>query len=258
MHNALFAHFVILQATAADAAGQLDPWKVVLGASPIVQLVLILLVIMSLACWFVIGVKAVRVVQATRTSRKFLDLFWSGEQDAPWTSQRLEGVYAQLRSFDGLPVAAVFRSGYVELARTMSVRAPADATIRDGYPSPPTGADNVERALRRTAGNEMTSLEGMLIFLATTGSTAPFIGLFGTVWGIMSTFIAMHGQDKNLDVVLPHIAEALIATAVGLAAAIPAVMAYNYFVRRMRVIESEVDSFAHDYLNIVRRHFLRG
>ena len=93
--------------------------------------------------------------------------------------------------------------------------------------------------------------------LATTGSTAPFVGLFGTVWGIMNSFIAIHGQKSaGLDVVAPGIAEALIATALGLAAAIPAVMAYNYFVRRIRVVESEVDAFKNDYLNIIRRHLL--
>lgn len=119
--------------------------------------------------------------------------------------------------------------------------------------------ENVERALRRTAGNEMTALETLLPFLATTGSVAPFIGLFGTVWGIMQSFISIHGHGSaSLDVVAPGIAEALIATAIGLVAAIPAVMAYNYFLRRIRVLESEIESFGYDYLNIVRRHFLRG
>ena len=93
--------------------------------------------------------------------------------------------------------------------------------------------------------------------MATTASTAPFIGLFGTVWGIMNSFIAIHGEKSaGLDVVAPGIAEALIATALGLAAAIPAVMAYNYFVRRIRVVDSETASFASDYLNIIRRHLL--
>jgi len=97
----------------------------------------------------------------------------------------------------------------------------------------------------------------MVPFLATTGSTAPFVGLFGTVWGIMNSFIGIGSQhNASLDVVAPGIAEALIATAIGLVAAIPAVMAYNYFIRRITVLESEMESFSNDYLNIVRRHFL--
>jgi biopolymer transport protein TolQ len=116
---------------------------------------------------------------------------------------------------------------------------------------------NVERALRRAAMNEVTGLETMIPFLATTGSTAPFVGLFGTVWGIMNSFIEIGGQKSaSLDVVAPGIAEALIATAIGLVAAIPAVMAYNYFLRRIHVLQTEMDAFQSDYLNIVRRHFL--
>ncbi|MBW1762726.1 MAG: MotA/TolQ/ExbB proton channel family protein [Deltaproteobacteria bacterium] len=123
----------------------------------------------------------------------------------------------------------------------------------------PTKGDveNVERALQRAQSAELTRLENKVSFLATTASTAPFIGLFGTVWGIMNSFIAIHGEKSaGLDVVAPGIAEALIATAIGLAAAIPAVMAYNYFVRRIRVVDSETAAFASDYLNIIRRHLL--
>jgi biopolymer transport protein TolQ len=97
----------------------------------------------------------------------------------------------------------------------------------------------------------------MVPFLATTGSTAPFVGLFGTVWGIMNSFINIGAQkNASLDVVAPGIAEALIATAIGLVAAIPAVMAYNYFLRRINVLNSEMENFSSDLLNIVRRHFL--
>jgi biopolymer transport protein TolQ len=102
-------------------------------------------------------------------------------------------------------------------------------------------------------------MESMVPFLATTGSTAPFVGLFGTVWGIMNSFINIGAQkNASLDVVAPDIAEALIATAIGLAAAIPAVMAYNFFVRKINVLSSEMENFSNDYLNIVRRHFLAG
>ena len=105
---------------------------------------------------------------------------------------------------------------------------------------------------------ETTRLESAVPFLATTGSAAPFIGLFGTVWGIMNSFRAIAKEKSaSLVFVAPGMAEALIATAIGLMAAIPAVMAYNYFVRKVRVLSSEMESFEKDFLNIVRRHFLK-
>ena len=121
-----------------------------------------------------------------------------------------------------------------------------------------TGTDNVKRALRRAINTEMTKMTQMVPFLATTGNTAPFIGLFGTVWGIMNSFhgIGLKGS-ASLAVVAPGISEALLATAVGLAVAIPAVIAFNYFTQKIRVIESELQSFAADFLNIVERDILR-
>ncbi len=244
----------VLGVVVLQAAGEsLDPWKLVMEASGVVQLVMVALVVMSVACWFIIGAKMVRLSSANRSSRRFLDMFWSSDDGPAWSSARLEGLYAQVRSYDSSPIASVFRAGYVELARVLGAnqqsRASADVA---------GDIENVDRALRRSVTSEMTRIEMMLPFLATTGSTAPFIGLFGTVWGIMNSFLAIHGKGgASLDVVAPGIAEALIATAIGLAAAIPAVMAYNYFIRRIRVLESEVEAFMNDYLNIVRRHFLR-
>jgi len=121
-----------------------------------------------------------------------------------------------------------------------------------------SGADNVKRALRRSINTEMTRITQMVPFLATTGNTTPFIGLFGTVWGIMNSF---HGIGKmgsaSLAVVAPGISEALIATAAGLAVAIPAVIAFNHFMQKIRVVESELHSFSADFLNIIERDILR-
>ena len=121
-----------------------------------------------------------------------------------------------------------------------------------------TGTDNVQRALRRATATEMTRMTQMVPFLATTGNSAPFIGLFGTVWGIMSSFhsIGLKGS-ANLAVVAPGISEALVATAAGLAAAIPAVIAFNFFMSKIRVVESELHSFSADFLNIIERDILR-
>lgn len=247
----IFLDLLLLQAApaASDAApASLDPFALVLGAGTVVKLVLLVLVGMSVTCWFIMGTKAVRLLQASTQSTRFLSLFWGKEEGNKWTPQRLEAIYTQLGLLEGSPLARVFRAGYVELAKiTGGERTPDKDDL-----------ENVERALERAASSEMTQLENQLPFLATTGSVGPFIGLFGTVWGIMTSFLAIGNQrNATLDVVAPGIAEALIATAIGLVAAIPAVMAYNYFVRRIRVLESETHAFAKDYLNIVRRHFLQ-
>ncbi len=224
----------------------LDPWHLILDATPVVKAVLILLVLMAIACWYIIGAKLIRFRQVTDQSRRFLEYFWAEEQTRTWDSQAMSDIHAQLPGYSASPIAAVFRAGYVELSRI----------ARTGTPDA-HDVDNVERALRRAQNAELTRLEEQIPWLASTGSTAPFIGLFGTVWGIMNAFMMLHGaRSATLDAVAPGIAEALIATAVGLWAAIPAVLAYNYFVRRIRVVESEVDAFSNDYLNIIRRHLL--
>jgi biopolymer transport protein TolQ len=256
MHHVIFAQLVTLAAgLPAQAAPKLDPWALVMGASPVVMMVLLMLASMSLVCWFIIGAKLVRLGQATRESAMFLRQFWDPEQGNVWNVSRLESLYANIRSRARSPLANVFHAGYVELARVLGGDRASQVSM--GQKHFGGDIDNVARALRRATQSEVTSLEAMVPFLATTGSTAPFVGLFGTVWGIMSSFIAI-GARKNasLDVVAPGIAEALIATAIGLAAAIPAVMAYNYFVRRINVLASEMESFSSDMLNIVRRHFL--
>jgi biopolymer transport protein TolQ len=119
--------------------------------------------------------------------------------------------------------------------------------------------ENIKRALRRAINTEVTRLTHMVPFLATTGNTTPFIGLFGTVWGIMNSFqgIGQRGS-ASLAVVAPGISEALVATAAGLAAAIPAVIAYNYFTQRIRVVESELQSFSADLLNIIERDIIQA
>jgi biopolymer transport protein TolQ len=246
MDTLIFVNLVTLNTATPKAAGKLDPLELVMQASPTVKLVMVVLVLMSVVCWFIIGSKLFRLERATRQSNRFLDLFWEGSRGQAWTAERLESIYAQLSGVNTSPLAKVFHAGYVELARVLGSTGGRAGELT-----------NVERALRRAAMNEVTGLETMIPFLATTGSTAPFVGLFGTVWGIMNSFIEIGGQKSaSLDVVAPGIAEALIATAIGLVAAIPAVMAYNYFLRRIHVLQTEMDAFQSDYLNIVRRHFL--
>jgi biopolymer transport protein TolQ len=215
-------------------------------AGPVVQLVLLILVGMSLACWVIIFNKFTLLHSATKNSQAFLDLFWK--------SRRLDQVYERADHMGPSPVGAVFKAGYVELSKLTNKN--KDKDDQNSEIVAVGSEENLARALRRAANVERTSLERMTTFLATTGSTAPFIGLFGTVWGILLAFqkIGMTGQ-ASLSIVGPDIAHALIATAIGLAAAIPAVMAYNYFNSRIRILNDEMSNFSSDFLNIVKRHF---
>ena len=247
-------------------AEALSPLELVLGASTVVQLVMLVLVAMSVASWFIIGVKWFGFGRAVRTSRKFLGAFWEQSPSGQARLHALEHLFIKGRDFAGSPVAAVFRAGHAEVLDALR---PEGLPRRSSWPPTPaagaeavtlspsqvsTTLDAVERAIRRANVFELTRLENLLAFLATTGSITPFIGLFGTVWGIMNAFISIQSEKAaGLDVVAPGIAEALIATALGLAAAIPAVMAYNYFVRRLRVLESEIESFSNSYLNTLQR-----
>ncbi len=230
----------------ATPAPTLDPVDLVLGAGWVVKLVMLLLAAFSIASWYIIGFKLWALHRAEKESETFLDSFWQ--------SKRLDAIYQTCEALQHSPVSQIFKAGYVELSKIKGAAEGAGEALRDRAED----IENVERALYRAETSEITRIESMVPFLATVGSTAPFVGLFGTVWGIMNSFIGISAQRQaTLAVVAPGIAEALIATAIGLVAAIPAVIAYNYFLRRTRVLQSELDTFKADYLNIIRRHFFR-
>jgi biopolymer transport protein TolQ len=226
------------------AAAQPGMAELFLEADIIVQATLAVLVGMSVSCWVIIFNKVKVLRFASGESQDFLDLFWN--------STRLDQVYEQVQSYPRSPVAQVFRAGYIELAKLTS----KDRQRGNKEGVDIGGVDNLARSLRKASIVERTRLERMTTFLATTGSTGPFIGLFGTVWGILRAFqkIGYTGQ-ATIQTVGPDIAHALIATAAGLVAAIPAVMAYNYFNSRIRGLNDEMDTFSSDFLNIVKRHF---
>lgn len=225
---------------APAAATDMGTWALIKNASGIVQGVIVLLAIMWVICVYIIVFKMLYLRRATRETALFTDSFWR--------SKDIEQIYKNAQALKNSPVSAMFLAGYTELAKLSS-----DERSRERE----ADLENVQRALRKAQTSETTKLENMLPFLATTGSSGPFIGLFGTVVGIYLSFQEIGAQKtSSLNVVGPHIAEALIATAVGLLAAIPAVMAFNYFQRRIRVQKSEMENFEHDYLNIIRRHFL--
>ncbi len=239
----------VLVAQSPEAPGV---WRLVLDAGPMVKFVLLLLLFFSVFSWAVIGWKFFQVRRVTRESSRFLEEFWSGKS--------LEDAYEATRRYKYSPVVIVFRSGYQELNRIRERRRSSETTAAraDSYRLEVLGVENVARAMRQAATSEINTITRFLSFLATTGSAAPFIGLFGTVWGIMNSFQRLAFQHSaGLDVVAPGISEALVATAAGLAAAIPAVIAYNFFLNRVRVISSELDNFSAEFLNIVERHFLK-
>jgi len=234
---------------------EINIFQMMLNAGLMVQFVLLLLLFFSITSWAIILIKYRYIMKAFRESAKFTDFFWK--------SRDLSNAFLKAKQLGSSPVARVFRVGYLELKKLSKSGVPISQSQSteaetSSLSSMFTGTDNVKRALRRAINTETTKMSQMVPFLATTGNTAPFIGLFGTVWGIMNSFhgIGLKGS-ASLAVVAPGISEALVATAVGLAVAIPAVIAFNYFTQKIRVIESELQSFAADFLNIVERDILR-
>lgn len=217
--------------------------ELVLGAGPVVKLVLLVLVYFSVVSWTIIFYKLRVIHRATRDSQQFLEFFWA--------KKRFDTIFQGLKDYAYSPLTVLFREGYQELLKGQR-RSAGDE--EPGFAADLGTSENVARALRRATTSETHRLEKFLTFLATTGSTAPFIGLFGTVWGIMDAF---HGIGKtgsaSLAVVAPGISEALVATAIGLVAAIPAVMGYNHFVNKVNVLTGEMDNFSQEFLNIVQR-----
>ncbi len=221
---------------------------IILGAGIIVKLVLLLLLSFSVVSWAIILFKFFQVHRANSESERFMDFFWK--------SKRFDAIASQVDRFANSPLTVLFNEGYSELKKVVEPVSSSDGSTPGSALSTDLGGiENVSRALRRATNSEITRLEKYLTFLATTGSTSPFIGLFGTVWGIMTAFEGIGKTGSaSLAVVAPGIAEALIATAIGLVAAIPAVMAYNHFQHKIRVLINGMDSFSTEFLNIVQRN----
>jgi len=219
--------------------------SMMLNAGWVIQLVLLVLLFFSVVSWAIIITKYFSVKQAHNLSISFVDYFFQ--------VRNLSDAFDRASAPDAGPVAHMYRAGYKELRK-----APAAGETADPKMTRMVMIENVKRALRREMETQLDRLSQMISFLATAGNITPFIGLFGTVWGIMESFHSI-GQKgaANLAVVAPGISEALIATAAGLAVAIPAVIAYNYFLSRIRSIETEMESFSADFLNIVERESLR-
>ncbi|HYB94991.1 MAG TPA: MotA/TolQ/ExbB proton channel family protein [Vicinamibacterales bacterium] len=231
---------------ARGAAG--DIAQLVLSASPIVMFVMGTLLLFSVISWGIILYKWWAFRNIEKDSSRFIDVFRK--------SAKFSEVQAVCPSLAASPLVGMFQAGYAELTAQLRANQPPTSP---GTPAPrPTlkSITAVDRALLRASSIEVNKLEKRVTFLATTASITPFIGLFGTVWGIMTAFMNIGAQGStDLAVVSTPIAEALIATALGLFAAIPAVYFYNHFTSKVKGYASEMDDFALEFLNISERNF---
>lgn len=248
----LFLLELQVQGAGADpaAAGSAhDVLTLVAKSSPVAKAVLLILVLFSVASWAVILYKLWVFNRAERQSTAFLDVFRR--------SAKFSEVQAVCKTLAESPLVGIFQAGYAELNTQLRQSSPATnpgtaAAQRPVLKSLPA----LDRALLRASALEVNKLEDRVAFLATTASITPYIGLFGTVWGIMAAFQGIGATGStNLGVVAPGIAEALIATAAGLFAAIPAVYFYNHLSSKVKLLASEMDDFSLEFLNISERNF---
>jgi biopolymer transport protein TolQ len=240
-----FAYAAPVQSQAATQTSvDMGIMSAILQASPVVQLTLLFLIFLSILCWAVGISKFQQIRRMTAGNETFMKRFWKAN-----SLDELNSDAEEMSKFSTL--ARVFKAGFGELQKL--------ATNKSGGVSAAlSGSDNLERALRKACGQEISAMESRLTVLATTGSTGPFIGLFGTVWGIMNSFHKIGASGSaSLAVVAPGISEALFATAIGLVAAIPAVVLYNHFVSQIRREEEELNNFTTDFLNIAKRNFFK-
>ena len=222
---------------------ELSVWHLILNAGPVVSAVLMLLILLSVMSWAVILNKWRLYRPTRREADEFSATFWSGKD--------MDTVLASIpQLYPNSPLPNIFQAGYREFMRHQH---PADEEGRKIVAG--GGLDGIRRALDAALSRELERLSRHLAFLATVGSTSPFIGLFGTVWGIMNAFqgIALT-KNTSLAAVAPGIAEALVATAFGLVAAIPAVVAYNKFSADLKRMVANMEEFSSEFLNIMSRH----
>jgi biopolymer transport protein TolQ len=228
---------------------QLSITQMILHAGPVGQVVMLLLLFFSIVSWSIIFMKFKLFRNVRLDSEDFLETFWN--------SGNLNEASTAAEDFTYSPEASVFTAGFNELKKINKIRARGEDSKPETLEMQLATMDNLKRALRKAEDEEINKLGSLLPFLATTGSATPFIGLFGTVWGIMVSFhdIGQRGS-ASLAVVAPGISEALVATAAGLAAAIPAVIFYNYFSNKLTNTHYNVQSFSTDFLNLVERDLL--
>lgn len=232
-------------------------FELIISAGPVVKVILIILLLFSICCWAIIIYKWRVIVKARKQNMVFISAYNE--------ANNLMSLYEKCSHLDQSPLFAIFSSGYTELSRILKTR--GNPQPKESDPQSQRAQilahnigdiEHVNRALRRTMISEVMRLEKYLPFLATAASTAPFIGLFGTVWGIMDAFRSIGVlKTASLPVVAPGIAEALITTAAGLATAIPAVIFYNHYLHQVKILSSELEEFSSDFLNLIERGWIK-
>jgi biopolymer transport protein TolQ len=221
--------------------GDLSVIALFMHADLIVKCVAIMLILASVWCWAIIFEKKATLGKLNRRANKFEDAFWSGEP--------LDKLYQRIKKSPHDPLLKTFSAGMEEWQNTVSGGMPDRDNLQASL------RQRVERAMSVAISREMVRLERGMTFLATVGSTAPFIGLFGTVWGIMNSFNSIaHSNNTSLAVVAPGISEALFVTALGLVAAIPAVIAYNGYSSKLDRYAGRLDAFVNEFSAILSRH----
>lgn len=232
----------MLIGTAYAASSNSHLIQILWGADPVVKLTLLILVGLSVTSWAIILYKQKEIKKFKIASQRFFDAFWR--------AHNLEDLLAKYAGQES-PLFNIFRTAVADLLRKTKG---TEARSR-----PSTSIEGVRRRIERAVEDETERVERYVPFLATTGSSSPFIGLFGTVWGILAAFWQIgRAGSSSLAVVGPYIAEALIATAAGLAAAIPAVIFYNFFVTRIRIFVREMENFSEDLAQRIEREYFQA
>ena len=243
--NQLNSQDIALPAVAeAPKVAEHDILSMMSGSGPTVQAVLIILILLSLFSWAITIAKYLQFRQARAQSGEFNNIFWE--------TRNFARVDDSSRRLQGSPLSRMFMSGYRELSSLMQEG--RGEAIKQ-YHSLDLALVTVEHALKRAKHSEVIKLEKGLTFLATVATAAPFIGLFGTVWGIMTAFHSLSSvQSTTLQAVAPGISEALVATAIGLAAAIPASIAYNFLVVSVKEFKQSMTNFSDEFIDIAKQH----
>ncbi len=225
---------------------ELNIFSMFLNAGPMVKSVMLILLAFSVISWLIVFRKFIMFKKSRIESVEFFDIFWN--------CKNLAEAFKSAQTYKTSPEAAVFMLGFNELQKLNRNKNSKEETLQDRL----AGMETLKRVLQKGCDLQSAHLGKSLSFLATTGSTTPFIGLFGTVWGIMASFkeIGMRGS-ASLAVVAPGISEALVATAAGLAVAIPAVIFYNFYANKLSDMENELAAFTADFLNLVERDLIK-
>jgi biopolymer transport protein TolQ len=228
-------------ATLAGSVHDMSAWGMFINADLVVKTVMLSLMMASVWTWTIIVSKRMTMKKLNRQADRFEESFWSGEP--------LDKLYQRVKKSQKTPLLNTFTAGMEEWQQGVAAGIPSSSELHASL------RQRIERAMSLTISREVAVLERGMTFLASCGSTATFIGLFGTVWGIMRAFIGIAGSnDTSLAVVAPGIAEALFATAMGLVAAIPAVVAYNIFSNSINRYADRLDAFTGEFTAILSRH----